>query len=334
MPELLSGDSANAVWEASWSRVGPAPTLRDSGSKGSSRELLHALIAIRDPRQRWTTVRRPAMNPAFALAEVVWILRGRRDAAFLTPWNSSLPKYVGETADLHGAYGERLRSRFGFDQLKHAAGALTEKPNQRQVVLQIWDPASDLPMPDGRPRAADIPCNVCAMLKISNGQLYWTQIMRSNDLILGLPYNIVQWTIIQEVVAGWLEVEVGPYSHYSDSLHIYDRDASFGLTQESQGIVLPAADLRLPLDESEATFRELERFLEELITLASADAIASLVRSVVVPLSYNDWVLVLAAEWLRRLNLHPQAVAMAEAVVDRLLAAAVLNWLQRKEARN
>jgi hypothetical protein len=44
-------------------------------------------------------------------------------------------------------------------------------------------------------------------------------------MILGLTYtNIVQFTTIQESLAAILGVELGPYIHYSDSLHIYTSD--------------------------------------------------------------------------------------------------------------
>ena len=48
--------------------------------------------------------------------------------------------------------------------------------------------------------------------------------MRSNDVLLGTPYNFVQYTSLQEILAGWLDIGVGSYNHYSDSLHLYERD--------------------------------------------------------------------------------------------------------------
>lgn len=65
------------------------------------------------------------------------------------------------------------------------------------------------------------------MIKIRKGKLEWTQVMRSNDLVLGLPYNLVQFTSMQEILASWLNVDVGSYNHISDSLHIYTEKESF-----------------------------------------------------------------------------------------------------------
>jgi len=97
-------------------------------------------------------------------------------------------------------------------------------PDSRQVVLQIWNPASDLPIEQGVPRNPDVPCNICSMVKLRGGRLEWVQVMRSNDLVLGLPHNMVQFTYLQEMMSAWLGCETGPYHHISDSLHVYERD--------------------------------------------------------------------------------------------------------------
>ena len=59
---------------------------------GGTKEILHAAITINDPRQRWVSSRQSPLNVAFAIAEVVWIMTGRNDLAFLKAWNSRLPK--------------------------------------------------------------------------------------------------------------------------------------------------------------------------------------------------------------------------------------------------
>lgn len=191
---------------------------------GLTRELLHVNFTINNPRDRWILSRLPAINPAFAIVEVFWILSGSNDAQFLNYWNPILPKFIGTNKTAYGAYGFRIRKQFGIDQLERAFKILSKNPNSRQVVIQIWDPVLDLPIEDGSPTSLDIPCNICSMPKIRNGKLEWLQIMRSNDLFRGTPYNIVQFTTLQEILAGWLGVEIGAYHQVSDSLHIYESD--------------------------------------------------------------------------------------------------------------
>src|SRR3712207_1347251 len=93
-----------------------------------------------------------------------------------------------------------------LDQLRGADAALRHDRTSRQVVLQIWDAGQD--MPDPGPRSRDIPCTIASHLLVRNDRLDWLQVMRSNDFVWGLPYNIVQFTTLQEIMAGWLGVEV------------------------------------------------------------------------------------------------------------------------------
>ena len=115
------------------------PTVsRQPSRAGPTRELLHASFYISRPRERWVLARRPALNPAFAIVEVIWILGGRRDAKLLTFWNRSLPAFAGSGEIYHGAYGFRLRQHFGLDQLERVYQVLLHNPASRQAVLQIW----------------------------------------------------------------------------------------------------------------------------------------------------------------------------------------------------
>lgn len=325
----IQADTADDLWRAAWNEVGAYGIRRDH-SRGGSTELLHAVMELSDPRQRWLTARSPAINPAFAIAEVVWMLRGRNDAGFLTAWNRSLPIYAGDGAALDGAYGERLRTRFGFDQLARAASVLRSSPEQRQVVLQIWDPRSDMPFASGVSRSQDVPCNIVSILKVVEGRLEWSQIMRSNDLIRGLPYNLVQWTTIQEVVAGWAGLELGSYLHVSDSLHIYDNDRESHAAVSSVD-VRSVSDLRLSFEDSEVVFKKLETVLARMAVSFSPDKIRELATTLDTP-AYADWLSVMAAERLRRLRLQDESREALISVRDPLLRAIADLWLDREWA--
>src|SRR5262249_46066683 len=152
----------------------------------------------------------------------------------------------------HGAYGFRLRRHYGLDQLDRACEALRRNPDGRQVVLQIWDPTLDLPHDDGSPQAPDIPCNLLSMLKGRGGKLEWVQVMRSNDLFRGMPYNFVQFTTLHEVMAGWLGVELGSYHQLSDSLHYYVDECNCFVDNPATCVMRNTDSLMLPREESEA----------------------------------------------------------------------------------
>jgi thymidylate synthase len=268
---------------------------------GDTEELLHVALVLENPRQRWVFAREPALNVAFALAEVVWMLCGRRDSAFLNYFNSQLPEFAGTGLTYHGAYGHRLIHHFEVDQLERAFDVLTANPASRQVVLQVWDCKADLPDHVGAPMSPDIPCNVVSLLKVRDARLEWLQIMRSNDVFRGLPHNIVQFTMLQEVLAGWLGIEVGAYHHLSDSLHVYKSDRN-SLTRVSTKTPFQSTDVfATPKGTSQAEWREIESAVERIISPATCSReIAERADTARLSAACANVLRVLSAEGLRR----------------------------------
>ena len=123
-----------------------------------------------------------------------------------------------------------------------------------------------MPNSDGTPVDRDIPCNVMSILKVRDSRLEWLQVIRSNDLFRGLPYNFVQFTSLQEILAGWLNIKCGSYNQVSDSLHVYEQDANRVLASAPLPYIAPNADrLALPKDESDRLFEEMEGRIQRLI---------------------------------------------------------------------
>ena len=305
MISVFGGPTADNVWLQLANAIQESSHVRKQPSRGGlTNELLHVALSIEYPRQRWVASRLPAMNFPFALAEVVWIMSGRRDLDFLRYWNRGLSKYVGPGPEIHGAYGHRVRTHFGKDQLQRAYQVLRHNSESRQVVLQYWDSRIDLAREDGSPSAPDIPCNVASMLKVRAGKLEWTQIVRSHDLFLGVPYNFVQFTSLQEILAGWLGIGCGPYNQFSDSLHVYHRDVAnvaSSLDNRTSKVVSNTDSLELPFDESTLVFNELERRIEIVIDpTVFPNEIYKMSEWDKAPEAFQNILRILVAESLRR----------------------------------
>lgn len=299
---VFEARTADDVWQQIAAHFRSGVNVSEQPSRaGLTIEIPRSAITITDPRQRWVVSRHPAINPAFALAEVIWIVRGRQDSAFLTYFNRELPKYAGDGPTFHGAYGSRLRQHFGIDQLDRAFSALRSKPYSRQVVLQLWDGRVDLPHDDGQEAAPDIPCNVFAMLKVRNGALEWLQVLRSNDVFRGLPYNLVQFTTLHEILAGWLGLELGPYNQVSDSLHVYHDCTDYVKASLPVAKCHNTDSLSLDRVDSERGFRELEDAVERLIdSSVSAEQVVALTRTTRLCEGFRNMLCVLAADAVRR----------------------------------
>jgi len=195
------------------------------------KEVRPAMFNLKNPRKRVCCVAGRKYNIGFALAEVLWILLGRGDAEFIGYYNKQMLEYFDDKdIDSHGSYGVRLRhygsqelgdtehiySNHDLDQLKSVYKKLIADPETRQAVLMIWNPLLDL-----NKKTKDVPCNSWSHLTIRDNKLNWCQVLRSNDILWGTPYNVMQFTMLQEVIAGWLSVDVGTYTHFTDSLHCY-----------------------------------------------------------------------------------------------------------------
>ncbi|MES9995630.1 thymidylate synthase [Desulfovibrio aminophilus] len=325
----FSANTADEAWGLAYEML---ITNSDHGQEsrlGLTREILHANFHINNPRERWILSRQPALNPAFAIAEVFWILSGDNNSSFINYWNPILPRFAGNGPTYHGAYGFRIRKHFSIDQLERAYLALKNNPDSRQVIIQIWDSKVDFPTTDGKPVDDDIPCNICCMPKIRDGKLEWLQIMRSNDLYRGTPHNFIQFTSIQEILAGWLSLDLGSYHQISDSLHIYERDVSSvshskgNYPKNNDNLSIPKTDFDLHLNFIITALNKLssqsltKKQFSEIINTTSLDT------------SYNNLLLVCAADSARRRRWENEMQQSISNCGNGLLREAFNRWMLR-----
>ncbi len=188
-----------------------------SPSKGDCRELRAVLLEITNPRARLS--RSESRGQAFScLGELCWYLSGANELEFIEYY---IPKYrdFAEEGILFGAYGPRLLKMRGVtNQLENIISLLKRKPSSRQAVVQFFN-AEDIVH-----EHKDIPCTTTVQFLLRNNRLEVITTMRSNDVYLGLPHDVFCFTMIQELVARRLSVELGTYRHIVGSLHLYDRD--------------------------------------------------------------------------------------------------------------
>ena len=338
------GINADNIWRTMVSELIETPDHESESRCGDTLEFLQCALVISNPRARWILSRIPPYNPAFGLVEFIWIFNGENDSEVPRFWNPQLPVFTGSSKLLHGAYGYRLKKCFGVDQIQRAYLALQSNPNSRQVVLQIWEPHQDLPDEHGCPASKDIPCNVSSLLQVRNGRLYWTQIMRSNDVMLGLPYNIIQFTMFQELFASWLGCELGNYVHISNSMHIYSNcledyglDSHFENTQDYH----QALSINITFEETSHHLSEIYKdliFIARLQKEKSREKIRSHLIEVFCPNNrknqcrpalFRDMLCVIGSDAARRLGDIEYATGILANCKDNSLQLAAGNWLIR-----
>ena len=94
---------------------------------------------------------------------------------------------------------------------------LKQKTESRQAVIQLFDSA------DLAGTYKDVPCTCVLQFMIRSGRVDLVVMMRSNDAYFGLPHDVFSFTMLQEIVARILGVEVGGLFAFAGSLHLYDK---------------------------------------------------------------------------------------------------------------
>ena|SRR3989442_10640580 len=185
-------------------------------SKGWATELTGVLVELTDPRARLSRTETRG-KPYSCLGELCWYLAKTNKLDFISYY---IPRYkdYADADEVFGGYGPRLFNWKGLTQLDKVTDVLRRKPDSRQAVIQLFD-GHDIVGEHG-----DVPCTCTLQFMLRGGKLQMFTNMRSNDAFLGLPHDFFCFTMLQEIVARSLSVELGTYKHAVGSLHLYDVD--------------------------------------------------------------------------------------------------------------
>lgn len=203
--------------------------LMEHGEKQSSRagEVIVAPMPVTTaysrPMERVLFDPQRDANPFFHLFEALWMLSGANDARWLDLFVKDFSaRFAEEDGVQHGAYGYRWRQWWRFDQLYVIIALLRANPDDRRIVLTMWDPANDLGARDKK----DIPCNTHVYFRICNNDtepvLNMTVCCRSNDAVWGAyGANAVHFSVLLEYMAAKIGMGVGRYYQISNNFHVY-----------------------------------------------------------------------------------------------------------------
>lgn len=162
-------------------------------------------------------------NPFFHVMEFIWMMAGGRSVNWIKQFNSNYAKSADKNGLVNGAYGYRWIRHFGVNQIVEIIKIFEKAPNSRRAILAMWDPTDDLGTEHN-----DYPCNTHIYFRIQHGMLEMTVCNRSNDVIWGaLGANVVHMTMLQEIIAAELKIEIGCYQVFTNNLHIYEDMPNF-----------------------------------------------------------------------------------------------------------
>jgi thymidylate synthase len=128
-------------------------------------------------------------------------------------------EFASRFGDLGNVYGKQWRSWEGadgktYDQIQYIINEIKRNPDSRRLLCNAWS-ASELEnqqLP---------PCHYAFQFYIVDGKLSCMFNMRSNDVFLGLPFNIASYALLTHLIAHECGLGVGELIYTGADVHIY-----------------------------------------------------------------------------------------------------------------
>ena len=182
------------------------------------------------------------------------ILNGIANIKALCFYDPSLKNKIDPLTGLYdGAYGPRIKS-----QMDYIYQLLKQNPTSRRAVISIYNREDQ-----NKNLTFDVPSTISLQFLLRKQKLHLICYMRSNDLWNGLPFDVGIFSFLQEVMASWLRIKLGTYTHFVGSAHIYLKDlqkVKKFLRGEKKMLEIPYK--KFPLDY-QSTFKGLKDFFKK-----------------------------------------------------------------------
>lgn len=182
---------------------------------GRTKHLTNVTLVLTNPLQGICFDKARNLSLRYMLGEIQWYMSGSNKVADIGKYAKMWYDLTDDGETVNSAYGYRIFHKFGFDQLQFVIDKLRANPHDRQAVIHIKD-ASNVP-------TKDTPCTCLLQFTVFEGRLDFHTYMRSNDIWLGLPYDMAFFTSLQHIVSQETNIPLGEYYHTVGDLHLYER---------------------------------------------------------------------------------------------------------------
>ncbi|AFQ96329.1 thymidylate synthase [Bacillus phage vB_BceM_Bc431v3] len=118
-----------------------------------------------------------------------------------------------ELGDIYGAQWRNWNGE-NIDQLKDLIEQVKTNPDSRRMLMIAFNPSV-------LGKVALPPCHYAVQLYVAEGKLSLMFTMRSNDIFLGLPFNIASYALLVHIIAKMTGLEVGELVYSAGDAHVY-----------------------------------------------------------------------------------------------------------------
>mgnify|MGYP003109939573 CR=1 FL=1 len=185
------------------------------GRNGKVRQLIGVQIKA-DLSDGFPIVTGKKIFPRSIFIETEWMLRGLTNVKYLNDRGVNIwDKWADENGDLGPVYGAQILNFNGIDQKKKLIEGLKTELNSRRHIVTMWNPFElhSMRLP---------PCHYSFQIVHQNGYLSVVVSMRSLDLFVGLPYDIVMYSTILSSICKELKLKEGQVIINAANAHVYE----------------------------------------------------------------------------------------------------------------
>lgn len=170
--------------------------------------------------------------------ELLWFLNGDSNVSYLnkqgvTIWDEWATK-DGDLGPLYGAQWRSWPTKDGetIDQITRLIECINKNPNSRRHIVSAWN-VEYLPDESMSPqenveqgRMALAACHALFQFYVANNRLSCLLYARSQDYLLGTPFNIASYALLTHMVAQQCDLEVGDFVWTGGDVHLYNNHIS------------------------------------------------------------------------------------------------------------
>jgi len=209
-PELIKAKSAHDAWEQLYASIKKNGKLVEARGE-LTKEILNPVVEITNPYDRITRSR--SFDLPFILQEAFDILNENQPRSLHS--KEMLEKTMGTSNNIM-FFGNEMRQACSKWSLVKLKNVLEADKNTRKAILDLGS----------RRPAVHYPCLIYFHLIIRENKLCASLETRSTSLFFGLPNDIFFFTLLQQLMLGWLketypELEMGTFLYKTTSCHYY-----------------------------------------------------------------------------------------------------------------
>jgi len=277
-------------------------------------EYLGVTFKICDARNRLPYVPERNFSIAYFIGESLWYLSGNNSTEWISRYSSFWKNISDDGSTANSAYGSRIfkpHDRIAatvdntWTQWKYVIDELINDQDSRRVVIHIRSPQDSLLA------KKDVPCTLTLQFFLRQDRVHQTVCMRSSDLIFGIAYDVPAFTLFQELLAVELtqrlgrKIDVGTYTHTSNSLHLYERDFKMASSIIANNTNRCIATRSMPRIESLPDLEGLYQFEERVSTITDVDELIREASGLIGSSIWDDWKRIIIAHRVRRVSDPP-----------------------------